>query len=101
MASAQLTATYTSPKGDTQAFATEPLPSSPQNVEEKTAYLSALRANASKLQSEINAFLTQKMDEDKLAAAEEGNGSKKSSAADDDEREEDFYGEEDPEMMGG
>lgn len=92
MAQSQLTANYTSPSA-TKVFASDPLPRDPQNVEEKTTYLAALRANASKLQGEINAFLTQKMEEDKAVEAD----SKKSAA---DEREEDFYGEEDPEMAG-
>jgi len=89
----QLTASYASPS-TSKTFTTDPLPQSSNNVEQKTAYLSALRSNISTLQGDINTFLTQKMEEDKAA---EGNDSKKSAA---DEREEDFYGEEDPEKDG-
>lgn len=94
MAQPQLTANYSSPS-TTKSF-TSALPAIPKdvkNVEEKTAYLAALRANAAKMQGELNAFLTQKMEEDKAAE-----GSSKKTAAD--EREEDFYGEEDPEKDG-
>lgn len=92
MAQPQLTATYSS-QSDSRAFTSDPLPVDPKNVGEKTTYLGALRANATKLQGDINAFLTQKMEEDKAAE-----GSSKKSAAD--ERAEDMYGEEDPEMDG-
>jgi hypothetical protein len=89
--STNLTATYASPSG-THAFShTLPSPSS-TNVTEKTAYLSALRSKNADLQSEINAFLTQKMEEDVKAA--EGSASKRSRK---EEREEEMYGEEDPE----
>jgi hypothetical protein len=91
----QLAARY-SAAGDHKDFAL-PLPAVPADgadVDTKTAYLSELRANASKLQGEINVFLTQKMEDDKAA---EG-GSKKKSAAE--EREEQMYGEEDPENDG-
>lgn len=93
MSQSQLTASYLSPIA-TKTFTTDPLPQSSSNnsdVEAKTAYLSALRSNVSTLQGDINAFLTQKMEEDKVA---EGGGDAKNSTAD--EREEDFYGEEDP-----
>lgn len=92
MSQPKLTADYSSPSA-TKSFSSD-LPSIPKdNVEDKTAYLAALRSNASSLQGELNAFLTQKMEEDKAA---EGNSQQ--SAAD--EREEDFYGEEDPEKDG-
>lgn len=94
MAQPRLTANYSSLSA-TKTFSSE-LPVSPKNtknVEEKTTYLAALRANASNLQGELNAFLTRKMEEDKAAE-----GSSRRSAAD--EREEDFYGEEDPEKDG-
>ncbi|CZT24614.1 uncharacterized protein RCC_10339 [Ramularia collo-cygni] len=101
MTQSQLTATYTSPSTTKSFTSSSLLPPSSETVEEKTTYLGALRANISTLQGEINAFLTQKMEEDKVA---EGSGdySKVSSAAAAaaDEREEDFYGEEDFEKDG-
>lgn len=91
----QLTARYDAPS-DTKEF-TKQLPSIPadgSDVDAKTTYLAALRSNASKLQGEINVFLTQKMEEDKAAEGE----SKKKSAKE--QREEEMYGEEDPENDG-
>lgn len=94
MSQPSLTATYKALE-DSKTFssALPAVPADSSNVQEKTAFLSALRANASKLQGELNAFLTQKMEEDK--AAEEN--SKKSAS---DQRAEDMYGEEDPEQDG-
>lgn len=93
MASNQLnlTADYASPSG-THTFS-HTLPSaSAKNVTEKTAYLSAVRSKNAELQNEINAFLTQKMEEDvKAAEGSAGQRIKK------EEREEEMYGEEDPE----
>lgn len=57
-------------------------------VAEKTAHLSEVRSNVKKLQESINAFLTEKMAEDK--ARETDKGSKKTQ----DEIEEEKYGEE-------
>ncbi|KAK4507769.1 hypothetical protein PRZ48_001504 [Zasmidium cellare] len=78
MATTQLLANYKSPTS-TQTISFELPP-------DKTAYLSALRAKAVEMQSEINTFLTQKMMEDK--AVEAGKV---------DQKEEENYGEEDPE----
>ena len=90
-ANTNLSANYASPSG-THAFShTLPSPSA-NKVSEKTAYLSTLRSKSAELQSEINAFLTQKMEEDVKAA--EGSSSKRSKK---EEREEEMYGEEDPE----
>jgi hypothetical protein len=89
--STNLTADYASPSG-THAFSHTLPSSSATNVTEKTAYLSTLRSKSAELQSEINAFLTQKMEEDNKAA--EGSASKRSKK---EEREEEMYGEEDPE----
>ena len=86
-----LTANYASPSG-THTFSHTLPSSSATNVTEKTAYLSTLRSKSAELQSEINAFLTQKMEEDVKAA--EGRPSKRSKK---EEREEEMYGEEDPE----
>lgn len=93
MAAMQLSADYQSPNG-AHTFSSELLPLSRegQSVEEKTSYLSALRSNASKMQGDINAFLTEKMEQDKANEA----GSKKR----DEEKEEEMYGEEDPEKDG-
>ncbi|CAK1355326.1 hypothetical protein CB0940_00939 [Cercospora beticola] len=96
MSGAALAASYRSPIS-AQNFSLD-LPPPPQSgsVDEKTSYLAALRTNASKLQGEINTFLTQKMEEDKAAEAGKGTAKKKV----DEQREEDMYGEEDPENDG-
>ncbi|KAI4134803.1 MAG: hypothetical protein LQ341_005964, partial [Variospora aurantia] len=60
-----------------------------------TSYLSTLRASVTQLQGEINAFLTEKMEEDKALAASAGGGVKV-----DEKREEEYYGEEDVEDEG-
>lgn len=90
MASTPLVVSYKSPRG-AKTFSMD-LPALPhtQNVDEKTTYLASLRTNASKIQAEINTFLTQKMEEDKAAET----GQIKTANED---REEDMYGEEDPE----
>ena len=86
-----LTALYTSPTSThTFSSALPALPAS-DKVQEKTDYLSSLRTNISKLQDDVNTFLTQKMEEDK-AAEGAGAGGKRSK---DEEREEEMYGEED------
>lgn len=90
MAGTQILASYKSPAA-TQTISLElpPVPKDGGSVQAKTEYLSALRAKTSEMQSEINTFLTQKMEEDKAAEA----GGK--SVAD--QKEEENYGEEDPE----
>jgi hypothetical protein len=90
-ASAHLSASYASPTATHNFSHTLPSPSA-TNVTEKTAYLSTLRSKSADMQSEINAFLTQKMEEDVKAA--EGSANKRSKR---EEREEEMYGEEDPE----
>lgn len=83
-----LTAVYTSPT-TTNTFSS-PLSTastSASSPQEKSQYLGDLREKVSQMQDDINAFLTQKMDEDK--AATEGGVSAK-----DEEREEQMYGEE-------
>lgn len=89
----QLTADYVAPSG-THAFSHNLPNPTTNNVTEKTAYLSALRSKSAELQGEVNAFLTQKMEEDVKAAEGAGKKSKK------EEREEEMYGEEDPEADG-
>lgn len=89
--STNLSADYVSPS-DKKTFS-HALPSAAaNNVTDKTAYLSALRSKSTELQCEINAYLTQKMEDDAKAA--EGGANKRSKA---EEREEEMYGEEDPE----
>jgi hypothetical protein len=99
----QLTATYQS--SDASHGFTKDLPAiigagdkeaGGDSVEQKTAYLSALRTDIVQLQADINAFLTQKMGEDQKAAG--GGAQGKSAAAD--QKEEEMYGEEDPEDDG-
>ena len=41
-----------------------------QGISEKTAYLSELRSSVSNLQTDVNALLTSKMEQDKAAAGE-------------------------------
>lgn len=90
----QLSASYSSPS-ESQTFKL-PLPTSPpeQDVQAKTTYLSSLRAQTGQLQSQINAYLTSKMEEEKQEANSSTllSGSKPSR---DEEREEQMYGEED------
>jgi hypothetical protein len=82
---------YASPKG-THTFQLQvnaPCSTNP-TTSERTAYLSALRANTKQLQADVNKFLTEKMEEDKAhAGAAAGKDSKKQ-----DELEEQNYGEE-------
>lgn len=89
--STSLSADYVSPS-DKKTFSHALPPAATKNVTDKTTYLSALRSKSTELQGEINAYLTQKMEEDAKAA--EGGANKRSKA---EEREEEMYGEEDPE----
>ncbi|RMY91037.1 hypothetical protein D0862_09826 [Hortaea werneckii] len=97
MSANSLTATYSAP-ASTQVFSSSlpALPSDPskQDVQGKTAYLSALRSQATEMQNDVNTFLTQKMEEDK--AVESGSAKNKAQ----EEKEEEMYGEEDPENDG-
>ncbi|KAK4547833.1 hypothetical protein LTR36_010552 [Oleoguttula mirabilis] len=97
MSTNALTATYCSPAAtQTLSSSLPPLPSDTQaeNVQQKTAYLSALRSSATQMQSDINAILTQKMEEDK--AAESGKGK----AQEEEAKMEEMYGEEEAEDDG-
>lgn len=78
-----LGAAYTSPTAAKNRTFSTPLPP----TADKTAYLSALRSSVVQLQTDVNAFLTQRMDEDKQASAANG-------AEVDDAKEEENYGEE-------
>ncbi|KAI9706348.1 MAG: hypothetical protein M1836_003353 [Candelina mexicana] len=84
---ASLRASYVSP-GAKKAFVhSVPALPNPHNTEEKTAYLSALRSAVTKLQEEVNSFLTQKMEEDKETITG-------SVGTVDEKEEEENYGEE-------
>ena len=95
MAMTALIATYKAP-GSSYTFS---LKSSPRpeagNVQAKTAYLSSLRSNIVQMQSDVNAFLTMKMDESRTTETEKVSASKAK-----EKLEEDMYGEEDPEADG-
>ena len=71
-------------------------PTGSTSVKDKTAYLCDLRKSVKGLQNEVNIFLTQKMEEDKLHAVKMGPDGKEkevgTKAAD--EVEEENYGEE-------
>ncbi|KAK2745679.1 hypothetical protein FQN57_003575 [Myotisia sp. PD_48] len=57
----------------------------------RTAYLAELRGSVSSLQAELNAFLTEKMDEDKRLQAQSTGAA---TLPIDDVKEEEYYGEE-------
>ncbi|KAL1995968.1 hypothetical protein VTN49DRAFT_834 [Thermomyces lanuginosus] len=63
------------------------------SVAAKTAYLSDLRASVTKLQAEINSFLTERMEEDKKMAEAQGDG-KDAAQRERERKEEENYGEE-------
>lgn len=88
-----LQATYSSPTNPAFAHTTQ-LPSLGANsVEERVAYLAALRQEAAALQERINTELTQRMEEDKAQAeADAAPGGNKRKV--DDVAEEENYGEE-------
>lgn len=90
--SASLTATYNAP-GKNQVFdARLPNPAT-TTTKEKTAYMTTLRTETAKLQDSINAFLTERMEEDKAANADAASASGRSKKVDED-KEEEMYGEE-------
>jgi hypothetical protein len=82
-----LVANYCAPSSEEKNF-TQTLPkcSEEPSTAERTAYLAALRTSITNAQDQINAFLTQKMEEDNKKAGV-------ASAADDAKAEEN-YGEE-------
>ena len=92
MAETHLSAKYKSPT-TSQSFSAK-LPSLPKDhdVESKTEYLSELRSRIVQMQSDVNAFLTKKMEEEKSLEASKGQGNKSK-----EEQAEEMYGEEDPE----
>ncbi|KXJ87142.1 hypothetical protein Micbo1qcDRAFT_236575 [Microdochium bolleyi] len=90
----RLTAAYTSPTNDPFTLDADPLPSASSlepSTQQKSAHLAALRAAATKMQDDINAHLTQRMDEDNKRAAAVANKDGKQA---DEAVEEDNYGEE-------
>ena len=75
-----LTAAYTAPASPAQTFSAElPAIASAASTADRVAYLAQLQASLKTLQSDVNAFLTQKMADDKAA---------------DDAKAEETYGEE-------
>ena len=94
MADKLLSATYQSPTS-TQSFSSK-LPSLPKShdVKAKTDYLSALRSGIVQMQTDVNAFLTQKMEEERSSDAIRDSSKVK------EEKAEEMYGEEDPEAEG-
>ncbi|KAF2263156.1 hypothetical protein CC78DRAFT_581718 [Lojkania enalia] len=84
-----ITATYTSPTNTPSPHplsASLPAISPDPSTKNRVAYLVAMQSAVRTLQSEVNAFLTQRMDDDK---AQGGAGAKA-----DDVKEEETYGEE-------
>lgn len=82
-----LSATYSAPGSEEKRFHQAlPICSEEPSPTERTAYLAALRASITDAQDQINAFLTQKMEEDnaKVGAA----------STEDDAKAEENYGEE-------
>lgn len=80
-----LSAVYSSPAA-TRTFSHPTSPLTPSHlVQEKSAYLSSLRTSVTKMQEEVNAFLTQKMEEDNAQAKNLGV---------DEQKAEENYGEE-------
>jgi hypothetical protein len=88
----QISADYKSPTSS-QSFSSKlPLLPKDHDVKSKTEYLSALRSRIVQMQSDVNAFLTKKMEEEKSLEASRGQGNKSK-----EEKAEETYGEEDPE----
>ncbi|OCK79657.1 hypothetical protein K432DRAFT_405396 [Lepidopterella palustris CBS 459.81] len=82
-----LAATYTSPSYSSSSpkIFIHPLPTLRTSIaSDRTAYLSTLRSSITLLQTSINAFLTQRMEEDNTASAK----------GVDEAKEEENYGEE-------
>lgn len=95
MADQHISAKYRSQKSS-EAFA-QKLPTLPKENDAKTKmeYLSALRSSLVQMQSDVNVFLTKKMEEEKSSNAYKGDSRKSL-----EEKEEEMYGEEDPEAEG-
>ena|ERR1700760_1765131 len=88
---ASLKGSYGSPS-DSKAFThTLPVCSTAPSTEHRTSYLAALRSAVSQLQSEVNEFLTDKMEHDKAMGVATSPGMSKEARED---KEADNYGEE-------
>lgn len=82
-----LTATYTPPalSGSPQTFSADLPALAPQpSTHERVAYLHKLQSSLKSVQADVNAFLTDKMEQDKAAGDSKG----------DDAKDEETYGEE-------
>jgi hypothetical protein len=81
-----ITVKYTAPSTEPQLFqrSLTTCPSNP-STEQRTDYLGELRSSISQVQADINAFLTQKMEEDNAKSGQSNVN---------DEKEEENYGEE-------
>ena len=81
-----ITVKYHAPSTESQVFqhSLATCPSNP-STEQRTDYLVELRSGISQVQVDINTFLTQKMEEDKVKAGQ---------SSVNDEKEEEYYGEE-------
>ncbi|KLJ11355.1 hypothetical protein EMPG_13378 [Blastomyces silverae] len=93
-----LHATYTSPD-TTHTFAhtlsaSVPRSSSSSDTPAKTAYLTELRGAVSTLQTEVNEFLTARMDEDNNNNRQASAGGADKTKSERERREEENYGEE-------
>jgi hypothetical protein len=85
---AEFTAEYAAPSATPKTFKQAlPTCSKQPTTEERTAYLTSLRTSITGMQHQINAFLTQKMEEDNQKAGT-------AAVTDDDAKEEENYGEE-------
>ncbi|KAF7894791.1 hypothetical protein EAF00_006605 [Botryotinia globosa] len=90
-----LLATYSSPNNEKFEHVHKlPTPPASDNVNERTAYLGALRKATGEMQERINMELTARMEEDKVREAENADGSKVHGGVIDEAKEEDNYGEE-------
>ncbi len=83
-----LAAEYASPRQSKAFRYPQQALSASYTTAEKTAYLASLRASVTQLQGEVNAFLTQKMEQDKVTDRAAGGPTT------DDPAEEENYGEE-------
>lgn len=97
MSNIQLKATYASPDstelftGDLSSLSRD---EKSQKVEEKTAYLHELRSKITQMQSDVNASLTRRMEEDKANATTQSSSKRRTQ----EQKEEEMYGEEDPDQ---
>jgi phosphoribosylanthranilate isomerase len=94
MADKQLSARYQSPTSSQSFSSKVPSLLKDHDVKAKTEYLSALRAGIVQMQGDLNAFLTQKMEEEKSSDVVKASNKAR------EEKAEEMYGEEDPEAEG-